>query len=985
MGIRLIGPIGLILALAAGPVYADFELPLTVRETQGAGGATYVSNGVPLLPGQATSTDELHVLDATGKEVPSQFRVLARWWRPSRASGRPELVEGRKDDSIRWVLVDFVGFVPTGGEAVFKLVGRKKTAPRPTTPMKVTEDADFIRIKTGPALYEVSKKHFNLINKLQIDKDADGAFADSETVVHPDPKLGSVVEDTQGRKYYSSQGTRFVKFIDSGPVRVTLLAKGVHVSKEAGAFKPGLYGFEVFMTFHADRPYVDIDAVLTNNFEKPIGEPHIEDWSVLTNVGSPTAGGSGCNVWTKGYVDAGTPPGGSVVIYQDSLGTKDWARLPGFEPRTGGLQQFRGYKVWQVAADGKKKVVDEGDFAGGFGQFGRSSLGCVLAAKDFWQQFPSAMEYGSDGLLRYSMFPREYKQVHWLEDGSAKGMEFRLHFYIKMAKRKYTAFSGNHRPWSHVVYDSYLSKPWALPSVEHCGKAGALSDLGPYRVNERIPDVDFPLGRRNRRMMMTDYLKGNGYGWQSFGTRWEELAGHSPWNYEPIWTSCSLFNYLVTRRPNWKTYGLRVARQARDVRAYLIDDQDNLTLWWTRGGGYQRNCLFESFNRPKPNTGAHPYRRTRWPLPNQEHLNLDEVYDLYLMTGDDRARRCMEMIACHGAYTASKMRHYSHPSRSEGWCMRVLMRYYDLTGDERFKPHVEAAINKCWAEINKAGTQGGTWLGGVFARGVIAAYLATGDERMRDVAIGHADWARVYECGTEGYPYHTDGRGPYNLKPEERGGRCNWANAYLIDPHAFAYEQTGNPEYLKAMEFAWEKLNPRAGHFLMFLPMAVKRCYYGGRNPRPRPLRAQNSTPTPYVPPASWLPQSPFRHTVDADPPAAVKDLRAKALGGGKVELAWTARGDGGKREGWPAAVYQIKYATKPILEFVPWPDKKDTHVAFWGAENVSDEPKPKGAGLKQTYTFKDLKPGTYWFAMKARDEVNNQSLISNVVKLDVK
>ena len=461
--------------------------------------------------------------------------------------------------------------------------------------------------------------------------------------------------------------------------------------------------------------------------------------------------------------------------------------------------------------------------------------------------------------------------------------------------------------------------------------------------------ADFPLRRRDRRSMMTDYLKGNGYGWQSFGTRWEEMAGHSPWNYEPIWTSCSLFNYMVTRRPNWKTYGLRVARQARDVRAYLIDDQDNLTLWWTRGGGYQRNSVFESFSRRKPNTGAHPYRRTRWHLPNQEHLNLDEVYDLYLMTGDDRARRCMEMIACHGAYTASKMRRYSHPSRSEGWCMRVLMRYYDLTGDKRFKPHVDAAIDKCWREINKAGTQGGTWLGGVFGRGVIAAYLTTGDERMRDVAIGQSDWARVYECGTNGYPYHTDKRGPYNLKPQERGKLSYWSNAYLIDVHAFAYEQTGDSEYLKAMEFAWKKLNTREGRFLMFMTMAARRA----------------------------------RACADGVAPAPVTDLKAAAFGGGKVTLTWTAPGDDGKKG--RAAVYQIKHAAKPILEFVPWPAKKDTHVAFWGGENVSDEPAPRAAGAKQSYVVKDLTAGTYWFAIKTRDEVGNQSPISNVVKLEVK
>ena len=53
-----------------------------------------VSRGVPLEAGAVTDSSELHVLGPDGQEVPSQYRVLARWW--------------KKDNSIRWVLVDFI-------------------------------------------------------------------------------------------------------------------------------------------------------------------------------------------------------------------------------------------------------------------------------------------------------------------------------------------------------------------------------------------------------------------------------------------------------------------------------------------------------------------------------------------------------------------------------------------------------------------------------------------------------------------------------------------------------------------------------------------------------------------------------------------------------------------------------------------------------------------------------------------------------------
>ncbi|MHC4400620.1 MAG: hypothetical protein ACYTG0_13170 [Planctomycetota bacterium] len=114
----------------------------------------------------------------------------------------------------------------------------------------------------------------------------------------------------------------------------------------------------------------------------------------------------------------------------------------------------------------------------------------------------------------------------------------------------------------------------------------------------------------------------------------------------------------------------------------------------------------------------------------------------------------------------------------------------------------------------------------------------------------------------------------------------------------------------------------------------------------------------------------------------AVTDLNAE-VEQGRVTLTWTAPGDDGDKG--TAAVYQIKHSAKPILEFVPWPEKRGTHVTFWGSENVADEPAPESAGTRQSHVFKGVKAGKYYFALKSRDERSNQSPISNVVAVDVK
>ena len=63
-------------AALGGSVKAGFELPLTLRESQGAGGTTYVSNGVPLLPGQAMDVKDLRVVGPDDGMVPVSYTHL---------------------------------------------------------------------------------------------------------------------------------------------------------------------------------------------------------------------------------------------------------------------------------------------------------------------------------------------------------------------------------------------------------------------------------------------------------------------------------------------------------------------------------------------------------------------------------------------------------------------------------------------------------------------------------------------------------------------------------------------------------------------------------------------------------------------------------------------------------------------------------------------------------------------------------------------
>jgi len=100
----------------------------------------------------------------------------------------------------------------------------------------------------------------------------------------------------------------------------------------------------------------------------------------------------------------------------------------------------------------------------------------------------------------------------------------------------------------------------------------------------------------------------------------------------------------------------------------------------------------------------------------------------------------------------------------------------------------------------------------------------------------------------------------------------------------------------------------------------------------------------------------------------AGKALTAKTAAANSVTLTWTAPGD--DSTAGTAAQYDLRYSTSNITE------------ANWNAATqASGEPVPKLAGSPESFEVTGLQPNTtYYFALKAADEVLNWSLLSNVV-----
>jgi len=105
----------------------------------------------------------------------------------------------------------------------------------------------------------------------------------------------------------------------------------------------------------------------------------------------------------------------------------------------------------------------------------------------------------------------------------------------------------------------------------------------------------------------------------------------------------------------------------------------------------------------------------------------------------------------------------------------------------------------------------------------------------------------------------------------------------------------------------------------------------------------------------------------DSTPPAPVSDLTSSNNGSSSITLTWTAVGDDNNLGA--ASEYDLRYLKLPI---------DDTN--FVNSTRVADVPMPKASGSTENLTIYNLDLSTtYYFAIKAIDNVGNLGQISNI------
>jgi hypothetical protein len=128
------------------------------------------------------------------------------------------------------------------------------------------------------------------------------------------------------------------------------------------------------------------------------------------------------------------------------------------------------------------------------------------------------------------------------------------------------------------------------------------------------------------------------------------------------------------------------------------------------------------------------------------------------------------------------------------------------------------------------------------------------------------------------------------------------------------------------------------------------------------------ATETPDVDVTMAAPEVRLDIITDPCNPRTVTNLAVTGQDSDSIDLSWTAPGEDPNGTG-TCTSYYIRYALSQISTPADW-------VA---AVDATGEPAPSAPGTPESFTVNGLSPGTtYWFALKAEDDVGKLSDISN-------
>lgn len=914
-----------------------FSVPLEIRDNSGVARRDWpVSSGVPLPVGAVQDVGQLRLTDAAGREIPAQFTPLSRY--------------GGRDDSLRWVLLDFQQDVPANGEVTVHL--RNDRPARPVAaPVRIVETAEGISVDTGALVAEISRRSGSLLQSVRVGGSqviragaADGPALRSGAVArmerfrgpawntHGWEKSRSLENVAIAEAVYRGGPPREVAVEMAAPMRSVIVIRGRHLpaARGAGILDDGLYDYTVRLHFYRGHSYIKVEYAVENADRAQPQSVHLFREASLNH--SLTLG------------PAVVVSAGGEAAPANAPATATFALPP---RQTGWLIQRAGRSELKFG----RQVVHEGGYtvaagtedapgppqaAGKRGRFldiSDRDKGVAVAVRYLWEQAPRAI---SASAARLSVKVQADNPGHAGADRPAYDLDIgerSLHdvlYYFhpggaREARVQDVATAFEYPLFARAPPAWYSDAGnWYFEIARTPGKAGRGAD-----TDQHWRPAGVGVGRHgeSRSYNSGGHHDSQNSGWLSF-LRSGMLAD--------LERNLAISRWSIAHNPGWayRDNVIRFGSGADRYRAVdrALDAWNRLTAFgpkdvylWRSDQTYTEKTPRGELTRYK---GGRSYLNAYKALPDMEHYALFRLFEYYYLTGDVRAldaihgfvnwdinfqhrhlfRGRMQPLAVTDLFErdpdAMRRGHYS---RVYAWMLFTNLAGYHATGSPVYDAFARWQIRRALALLRHRHGQLTSWREPAVGTGDAAVLPSVSQSWMEAIAT-----IALHEA--------------YKTYDDERILDGLWGQADYFSRHVLYFprlgmvnNRTGMPN--RPLGYGQDRgatLTPQR-HDWLIQAWPVLHHYTGWPDVAERyrnfeQTRRDTWTQDVFLQTGHWERENMARRTLR--PPAPVTDLRVVRADRSGVALAWTSPPDDGPTG--RAERYFVKYSDKPIVEFAP-------------------------------------------------------------------
>jgi hypothetical protein len=921
-----------------------FNVPLQVRDNSGVERRDWpVTTGVPLPLGVVQDAGQLRLTDAAGREIPTQFTVLSRY--------------SARDNSLRWVLLDFQIDVPANGEVTLQL-RNDRPARAVATPIRITETGESVTVDTGGVLATISRRDGSLLQSVSVGGKQvlkaggdDGPavrsgdvrkmerFRGPEWNTHGWEKSRSLENIDVAESIYRGGAPREVKVEMAAPLRSVVVIRGRHLpaTRGAGMLKSGLYDYAVRLHFYRGQSFIKVEYALENADRAQPQSSHLFHEASLNHT---------LTLGSRAVVT-----GGGLMAQQ---GAPALASFPVTAQQEGWLVQRAGRSETKHG----RPVVDEGGYQLGpgtegiidspraTGKRGRfldvsdNESGVAVAMRYLWEQAPRAI----------SLSPKRLRVVVQADSPGHRADTDRPGYDLDLGERSlhdilYYFHTGDARE-ARVAdmaeafeYPLFARAPpawysdvgnWHFEIARGPGTPARWADSDKHWIPESVG-----VGKHgeSRSYNSGGHHDSQSSGWLSF-LRTGLLAD--------LERNLAISRWSIAHNPGWAYrdnvigFGSGADRYRAVDRA--LDDWNRLTAFGPKDFTLWRSDQTYTEQTPAGevlrHAGGRSYLNGYKVLPDMEHYAFFRLFEYYYLTGDVRA-----LDAIHGFVNWDinfQHRHLfqgrmqplaatdlferdpealrrGHYSRVYAWMLFTNLTGYHATGSPVYDEFARWQIRRALALLRHRHGQLTSW-------SVTVASVAS---RIfgRATAVQQSESQSWMEAmGT--IALHE----AYKTYDDERILDGIWGQADYFSHHVLYYprlgminNRTGMPNKpLGYGEGRDASVTPQR-HDWVIQAWPVLYHYTGWAEVAERYRnfeRARKDTWTQdvFLQTVHWEQQNVAKRS--SRPPDPITDLRVSRADRSGIALAWTSPPDDGPAG--RAERYFVKYSTKPIAEFAP-------------------------------------------------------------------